>query len=95
MNTEQDIMDKLRGYLEEQELDDTAFFENPTYATAIIGVSEDGHFVYDYDRMVKFIMDKDGCSEEDAREHEDYETMNSLDVKDKVCPVVVFPISSF
>ena len=32
---------------------------------------------------------------EDAREHVDYETMNSLDVKDKVCPVVVFPISSF
>ena len=40
--TRQDILDEL----ESRGLEDTIFLDNPTFEDAIIGITEDGHLIY-------------------------------------------------
>lgn len=52
--------------------EDTIVFENPDYASAFIGVSADGRAIYDYNKMVDYLMQTDGMSYDDAVEFIDY-----------------------
>ena len=50
----------LRERLEEEGYEDIVLFENYDYESAFIGVSYDRRAVYDYDLMVKYLVDKEG-----------------------------------
>lgn len=41
----------MREALADEGYEDTVVFENPSYDTAIIGVSYDGRAIYDYELM--------------------------------------------
>lgn len=56
----------------------SVIFENPHYDSAMVGVFFDGRVVYDYDLMVKHLMDEDGMTEEDAIEFIEYNTIRAL-----------------
>lgn len=58
--------------------ENSIIFCNPEYNDAIIGVSDDGRVVYDYDMMVQCLVDADGMSEEEAIEFIEYNTIRSL-----------------
>ena len=58
--------------------EDAVVLENPDYDSAIIGVSESGRVIYDYDKMVEWLMETDGMSQEDAVEFIDYNTVRAL-----------------
>lgn len=65
-------------------------FYAPSYDTALIGCTEDGKAVYDFDKMVAFLMAQDGISDVDAIEFIEYNTIRALGYMgtDKV-PVIV------
>lgn len=67
-------------------------FDNPDYDDAIIGVSEDGRVVYDYDKMVESLMSQDGMAEEDAVDFISYNTIRSIPYAGEYAPVVMYPI---
>ena len=71
---------------------DIIVFENPDYSEAFIGVSSDGggRAVYDYEKMVRCLMEHDGMTEEEAREFIDYNTLGAW-FGDKT-PIILFPI---
>lgn len=46
--------------------------EDSGYDEAIVGVTTDNRAVYDYDGMVKVLMDRDGMTYEEAVEFIDY-----------------------
>lgn len=50
-------LDELKEYLSNLDYEDTIVLENPSYITAIIGISEDGRLIYDYEKMIEFLMD--------------------------------------
>ena len=51
-------------------------FTNPSYDTAIIGITQDGNLIYNYDKMVEYLLD---CmSEEEAIDFIDYNTFGIL-----------------
>lgn len=63
--TRQDILDEL----ESRGLEDTIFLDDPTFEDAIIGITEDGHLIYNYDSMVNNLVDnytKEGLNEDEA-----------------------------
>ena len=74
--------DKLREILaemyDEDELDEIVMFENPSYANAVIGISEDRRLIYDMDMMVECLMEEDGMEEIEAIEFIEYNTVRSL-----------------
>jgi len=52
-------------------------------------VTEDGRAVYDYGRMVEWLMDTEGWSFEDAAEWVDYSTIRALSYMGEDAPIVM------
>lgn len=88
MITQQDVKDWLcdNGH------EDAIVFENPDFRQAFIGVDSDGRAVYDYDMMVRSLMEEDGMDEIDAIEFIEYNTIRALPYMGNMAPIVVHRI---
>lgn len=64
--------------------------ENPDYASAFVGVSYDNRAVYDYDKMVDFLMNKDGMTDIEAIEFIEYNTIRSLSYYGNSTPIIIY-----
>lgn len=73
-------MNKAQELLAQYDLDEADFqlFVSPSYDAAMVGVTPDNRAVYDYERMVTFLVETDKMTEEDAREFIDYNTVRAL-----------------
>ena len=73
-------MDKneLIEYLNENGHEDSIIFENPSFDSAIIGVSDSGQVCYSYSKMVEHLANEDSMEEVEAMEFIDYNTIRSL-----------------
>lgn len=69
---------RLEDFLEEYNYEDVIVFKNLDYDTAFLGVSEDNRSVYDYELMVEYAMKELDCTDIEAREFIDYNTIRSL-----------------
>lgn len=70
-------LDEVNSYANDNELD-IVVFSNPNYKDSIIGISSDNRVIYDYDSMVKELVEKDNITELEAIEFIDYNTLRSL-----------------
>lgn len=89
LKTENDVKELITDY----EYEDVIIFSNPDYASAFIGISEDNRAVYDYDKMVKFLMDKDGMTDIEAVDFIEYNTIRSLPYFENA-PIVIHNLVS-
>ena len=64
-------------------------FQNPSYKSALIGITTDGRAVYDYSLMVEDLMKHDNMEYEDAIEFIDYNTLGSLPSSENKYPVII------
>lgn len=83
--TEQEVMARLveMGY------EDTIVFKNYGYESALIGVSEDGRAIYDYDKMVNYLVEEEGMTDMDAIEWIDYNTIRALGYMGPDAPIIM------
>lgn len=65
-------------------------FSNPDYDSAIIGVTYDDRVVYDYDKMVIYLMDAEGMSLTDAIEFIDYNTARATSYIGEGAPIIMY-----
>lgn len=72
--------------------DESIVFENPDYDSAIIGISDDGRVIYDYDLMIAHLMDVDDMTEMDAADFIDYNTIRSIPYAGEYAPIVMYKI---
>lgn len=72
--------------------EDIVILENFSYDDAFIGVSHDDRAVYDYDKMVKWLMDTQGFSETDAIEWIDYNTIRALPYAGDKAPIILYRV---
>ena len=79
------VNEKLRkamaNYCEDNALEESEqplIFDNHAYDNSIVGISNDGRIVYDYSSMVQEFMNDEDCSEEEAIEWIEYNTIRSL-----------------
>lgn len=70
--------------------EDIVILENYSYDDAFIGVSHDDRAVYDYDKMVKWLMDTEGFSQEEAIEWIEYNTIRALPYFGDKAPIIVY-----
>ena len=66
-----------RKLLADMGYEDTVVFVNPSYETAIVGVSYDDRAIYDLDLMIDYLVENDGMTEEEALEFIDYNTVRA------------------
>ena len=69
------------------------FFVNYSYDDALIGVSDDGRAIYDYDRMVEWLMDEEGCSYDEAADWVNYNTIRALSYMGEGKPIIMYSLA--
>lgn len=81
-------IDEINEYADSIE-EEIIIFSNPSYDNAILGISTDNRVIYDYELMIKDLMEKDKISYEDAKDFIQYNTLNSSFIKDRD-PIILF-----
>ena len=72
--------------------EDVIVFDQCSYEDALIGVTEDGRAVYDYRKMVAWLVEQDGMTEEEAEEWIAYNTIGALPSAGSKGPIIMYPI---
>jgi hypothetical protein len=81
MNAEDRLLEN--GY------DGVKYLTNYSYDNALIGVTDDGRAVYDYELMVEWLMEQEDWSYEEAAEWVDCNTLRALPYMGEDAPVVI------
>ena len=84
MNAEERILNA--GY------EDVVYLTNYSYDDALIGISEDNRAIYDYNKMVQWLVETEGFTAEEAIEWIDYNTIRSLPYAGSKAPIIMFPL---
>ena len=82
---------EIREALAECADESAAIFESPDFDDAIIGVTDDGRVVYNYELMVQSLVWHDGMTEEEAIEFIDYNTIRAC-AYFKNAPIIVYKL---
>lgn len=82
-----------RELLLEAEYDEVIILENYSYDSALIGVSDDNRAIYDFDKMVKWLIDVENFKDEtDAIEWIEYNTIRALPYMGSNSPIIMHSI---
>lgn len=87
-----------REFIAQNYGEDLIVFENPSFDSAIVGVTHDDRVIYDYDKMIESLMadesfkDEEGnlLSYEDAVDWIEYNTIRSIPYAGANAPVVMY-----
>lgn len=76
----------------EEGYDGVVIFNNLSYDTALVGVTNTHRAVYDYELMLEFLVSKEGFSDYlEAAEWIDYNTLGSLPSFVDRSPIILYP----
>ena len=67
------------------------YLTNFSYDDALIGVTEDDRAVYDYEKMIQWLVDTEEMTYEEAAEWIDYNTIRALPYMGEGAPVIMYP----
>lgn len=79
-----------RETLEEIGREDSVVFDNPEYDDAIIGVTEEGNVVYDYEKMIDILAERDEMSRLEAAEFIDFNTVRAIPYAPDPKPIIMY-----
>lgn len=72
--------------------EDVLIFKNYSYDDALIGVSEDNRAIYDFEKMVQWLIHTEKCTTEEAIEWIEYNTIRALSYMGENAPIVMYPL---
>lgn len=84
MNAEERLLDA--GY------EGIKYLTNYSYDDALIGVSEDGRAIYDYEKMVEWLMEEEGLTDIEAVEWIEINTIRALPYMGADAPIIMYPL---
>lgn len=84
MNAEERLLDA--GY------NSIKYLVNYSYDDALIGVTEDGRAVYDYEKMIEWLMKEEGWTDNEAVEWIETNTLRALPYMGSDAPIVIYPL---
>lgn len=85
MSLKQLILDK--GY------EDITILENYSYDTAFIGISNDGRAIYDYNKMIEWLIKNEEFRDEtEAIEWIEYNTIRALPYMGEKAPIIMYSL---
>ena len=83
-------------FKDEDEDEQPIILDNSYYDKSIIGISNTNRLIYDYEKMVKEYMEDNNCSELDAEEWIQYNTLRAIPYMGTQAPIIMnWPIESF
>lgn len=82
---------ELKKQLVDNGYEEILLFDNPSYVSAFIGVSDDGKAIYDFDLMVECLIKEDDIDASSAIEFIEYNTIRALPYY-KNSPIIKYSI---
>jgi hypothetical protein len=73
--------------------EDIIIFENESYDDALIGVSHDERAIYSFEKMIEWLVEKDGITQEEAIEWIEYNTIRAIPYAGSKAPIVMYDIN--
>lgn len=73
-------------------VEDVILFEAFSYDDALVGISEDGRAVYDYTKMVDWLVRTQNMSPDEAVEWIEYNTIGALPNAGDAGPIIMYPL---
>ena len=64
--------EEIEEFIEELGYEDVLIFDCPSYTDVFVGVSDDGRAVYDYDKMIDWLMITGGMTADEATDFINY-----------------------
>ena len=84
MNAKEKLLDN--GY------EDVIFFTNFGYDDALIGVDVNNRAVYDYQKMIEWLVINEELTDEEAADWIDYNTIRTLPYIGDGAPIIMYPL---
>lgn len=72
--------------------EDVIIFKDYSYDDALIGVSEDDRAIYDYNKMIYWLMKKEGWSQDVAMDWVNYNTLRALPYMGEAAPIIMYSL---
>lgn len=82
-------LDSLKEYLCARGYEETIVLESPDFIDAVIGVSNDERVIYDYEKMIRFLVDTEEMEYEEAVEFIDFNTIGALSYMGEKRPIIL------
>ena len=86
MTSEEKLLDM--GY------EDVVILTNYSYDDALIGVTEDNRAVYDFEKMVTWLVETEGFTVDEAIEWIEYNTIRALGYAGDDAPIIMYPLNA-
>lgn len=83
---------KAEKILLENGYEGVKYLTNPSFDLALIGVTHDERAVYDFDLMVKYMMEEEDCTYIEAVEWIEYNTIRALPYMGENSPIIMYPL---
>lgn len=83
---------QIRDALCDMGHDEAVIFDGPDYDEAIVGVTDEGRVIYNYDKMVHCLRAFHDMTEEEAVDFIDYNTIRSLPYAGENAPIIMYPL---
>lgn len=93
LETVDDVRRLIEESIEDYGYEKIIIFDNPDYASAFIGVTNDNRAVYDFDKMIEHLMIKDGMTDIEAIEFIEYNTIRALPYYGDKALIILYPLS--
>jgi hypothetical protein len=84
--------DELRKNLCDSGFSSTILCTNPSYDKSIVGITDNGRIIYSYERMVKEFAEDNECTETEAMEFIDYNTVRALPYAGENAPIIMYNV---
>jgi len=79
-----------RERIENEGYEDVIIYDNPSYDDALIGITNDNRAVYDYDKMIEWLIEKEGM---DYDESADFISWNNSFYYGEGYPLIIFNLT--
>lgn len=88
-------IEELEQYLEERGMTGTTYFNNPDFVDAIVGTTDEGNLIYDYDKMIESLKKSENWDDEEAIEWIEYNTIRTIPYMGSSHPIILYSIEGF
>jgi hypothetical protein len=72
--------------------EDVVILENYSYDDALVGVTDDNRAVYDFNKMVEWLVTTEGLTVDEAIEWIEYNTIRALPYAGEQAPIIMYPL---
>lgn len=90
------VVEEWEGFAEklllENDLEGASYFTNFSYDTAIVGYTDEHNVIYDYDKMIEWLVVTQNFSVEEAMEWIDFNTIRAIPYMPEPKPIIMFSV---